>query len=71
MAVIHVLNLALPVDYAVPMIMGANIGTTITAHLIAFNVIHLALLLAIIGFALINALLFYESVIVLNSKGLK
>jgi len=39
---------------AMGVIMGANIGTTITAHLVAFDVILLALLLAVIGFALIS-----------------
>ncbi|MEA3439916.1 MAG: Na/Pi cotransporter family protein [Chloroflexota bacterium] len=37
---------------AMGVIMGANIGTTITAHLVAFDVVLLALLLAVIGFAL-------------------
>ena len=37
---------------AMGVIMGANIGTTVTAHLVAFDMALLALLLAAIGFAL-------------------
>lgn len=41
-------------EQAMGVIMGANIGTTITAHLVAFEIVMLALLLAIIGFGLIS-----------------
>ncbi|TRO55255.1 Na/Pi cotransporter family protein [Candidatus Bathyarchaeota archaeon] len=41
-------------EQAMGVIMGANIGTTITAHLVAFDIVQFALLLAIIGFALIS-----------------
>jgi len=41
-------------EQAMGVIMGANIGTTITAHLVAFDIVMLALLLAGIGFVLIS-----------------
>ena len=41
-------------EQAMGVIMGANIGTTITAHLVAFDIVLFALLLAAIGFVLIS-----------------
>ena len=38
---------------SVGVIMGANIGTTITAHIVAFNVTQYALLLIALGFAML------------------
>jgi len=39
---------------AMGVIMGANIGTTITAHLVAFDIVQFAFILAIVGFGLIS-----------------
>jgi phosphate:Na+ symporter len=41
-------------EQAMGVIMGANIGTTITAHLVAFDIVQFAFVLAIIGFGLMS-----------------
>ena len=41
-------------EQAMGVIMGANIGTTITAHLVAFDIVQFAFVLAILGFGLMS-----------------